>query len=173
MRRSRLVWVLLTSLLGLAGCGKGGGTEKAEAGKSAAAEESKDAPAPSAEAKVEEDAPAAAPAVAPEGNMGKFTGTIGEDKVELDVTCRFLDQPHFTFKSDTFDHKDSNGDGLVIAGMEHKGKLAFTYIVQDQTFSTGNLATFTKGDKKAAGEGEVVTEDASQRRAVKFEVTCP
>jgi hypothetical protein len=135
------------------------------------------ADAPKAEAaKAEapkEEAPKAEPPKAEPKARGQFVGTIGEEKLELAVDCKYFDQPHFTFLSDKFDHKDSDGDGVVLSGMEHDGKFVLTYIVEGKTFSTPKLKEFAKKGKKASGEGVIDSEDFQQHRPVSFEVSCP
>lgn len=131
-----------------------------------------EAPAKPAEAEAKPAKSAEAKPAAPQAR-GKFVGTIGKDEVAMEVDCKNLDQPFFQFQSDKFDHKDSDGDGIVLSGMEHDGKFVLTYIVNDFTLSTAKLDEFEKSATGAKGSGTLHSEDATQKKQVSFELTCP
>lgn len=105
-------------------------------------------------------------------SAGLFKGTVGETDYELEVRCEHFDKDYFMFKSDLTDASDSNGDGIVISGFETRGKFVFTVIDDGKTYSTGRLATFSKGDNQAQGSGTVHEDGSNSSYDARFSVTC-
>jgi len=105
-------------------------------------------------------------------NSGMFSGTVSENKYKIDVKCSYFDKDYFQFLSDRTDVSDTNGDGIIVSGMENNGKLVLTVIDNGKTFSTGNLANYKKGDEKAEGSGKLFEEGTSAAHDVQFVVTC-
>ena len=112
------------------------------------------------------DAPAAT------ANPGMFTGTVGETDYKVEVRCEHFDQDYFMFNSDLTDASDSNGDGIVISGMQTRGKFIFTVIDNGKTYSVGRLASFSKGDNQAEGSGTVHEDGSTNSYDARFLVTC-
>jgi hypothetical protein len=103
---------------------------------------------------------------------GSFSGNVDGKAYALDVDCSHLDQDFFMFKSDRTDATDSDGDGLVISGMQNGAKFVLTIIDNGQTYSTGNLATFEKSPDGAQGSGTLWLEDANESFPAEFSVLC-
>jgi len=112
------------------------------------------------------DAPAAT------ANPGTFTGTVGETDYKVEVRCEYFDQDYFTFMSDATDVSDTNGDGIIISGMQVGDKLVFTVTDNGKTYSVGRLASFSKGDNQAVGSGRVHEDGSTNSYDARFLVTC-
>ena len=105
---------------------------------------------------------------------GQFTGKLGEQAIVVEVTCQYIDQDYFMFKSDRSDSADSNGDGLVISGMQNGEKMVFTVIDHGTTWSVGRLAVFSKdvSGNSAKGAGTLQEDGGSRSVETTFEVDC-
>jgi hypothetical protein len=103
---------------------------------------------------------------------GLFAGAIDGDEYKVEVSCSYFDEDYFQFKSDKTDVSDSNGDGIVISGMETNGKFTLTIIDNGKTFSAGSLSDFSKGDNKATGSGKLYEEGEPGAHDVQFSVSC-
>ena len=104
---------------------------------------------------------------------GMFTGAVAGNEYRVEVNCSYIDKDYFQFKSDKTDITDTNGDGLIITGMETGGKFSLTINDNGKTFSVGNLANFSKGNNKAEGSGQLFEEGTSAAHDVRFSVVCP
>ncbi len=104
-------------------------------------------------------------------NSGMFTGTVAEKKYKVGVNCTDIDKDYFRFLSDRTDVSDTNGDGIVLSGMENNGKLVLTIIDNGKTFSAGNVK-FTKGNNNAQGSGKLFEQGGDAIHEVKFTVNC-
>ena len=104
---------------------------------------------------------------------GRFKATLGDAVYDLEVGCTGLDQDYFSFLSDKNDVTDSNGDGLVISGMQIGKNLILTIINQDDSWSAPSLAEWKKSSSGATGSGQVYLKSDSSLHEVVFEVTCP
>jgi hypothetical protein len=107
-----------------------------------------------------------------EKNSGMFSGTAAGNEYKVKVNCSYFDKDYFQFLSDKTDVSDTNGDGLIISGMENNGKFILTIIDNGKTLSTGNLTTFTKGNNNAEGSGELFEEGTADTHDVQFSVIC-
>lgn len=105
-------------------------------------------------------------------HSGVFLGTVAGKEYKVNVRCSNFDKDYFKFLSDKTDVSDTNGDGLIISGMENNGKFALTITENGKTFSVGNLSNFTKGDSKAEGAGVLFEEGTANAHDVKFSVVC-
>ena len=105
-------------------------------------------------------------------NPGLFSGTVAGNEYKVEVSCSYFDQDYFQFRSDKTDVSDTNGDGIIISGMETNGKFALTIIDKGKTFSVGNLSNFSKGDSSAAGSGKMFEEGTADAHDVQFSVRC-
>ena len=105
-------------------------------------------------------------------NPGLFSGAVAGNEYKVEVSCSYFDKDYFQFKSDKTDISDTNGDGIIISGMETRGKFMLTIIDNGRTFSVGNLSNFSKGDAKAEGSGKLFEEGTSEAHDVQFLVTC-
>ena len=103
---------------------------------------------------------------------GLFTGAIAGKEYKVEVRCSYFDKDYFQFKSDETDVSDTNGDGIIISGMETNGKFTLTVIDNGKTFSAGNLSNFSKGGNKAEGSGKLFEEGAANAHDVQFAVSC-
>jgi len=113
----------------------------------------------------------AKPAAKPTGG-GMFDGKVGDRSYHLGVTCSYLDQDYFMFKSDRTDAVDSNGDGLVVSGMQNGDKFVLTVIDNGVTFSTGRLDSFSKSGTGAEGSGTLYQDGSPDSFAAQFTVNC-
>lgn len=116
-----------------------------------------------------EQAATAAPAAT---GGGSFTGHVGEHSYQVNVSCAYLDKDYFTFLSDRTDSSDTNGDGIIISGMQNGKKLVFTVIDSGKKYSTGNLATFEKSATGMSGSGTLFEDGASGQVDAEFSVDC-
>ena len=105
-------------------------------------------------------------------NSGVFSATLMGNEYKIDVSCSYFDKDYFQFKSDKSDVTDTNGDGIIISGMESNGKFVLTIIDHEKTYSTGNLANFKKSNEKAEGSGTLFQEGTAATHDVQFTVTC-
>ena len=105
-------------------------------------------------------------------NSGLFSGTVAENEYKVEVSCSYFDKDYFQFLSDKTDISDTNGDGIIISGMETNGKFTLTIIDNGKTFSAGKLSNFTKGDNNAEGSGKLFEEGSAEAHDVKFSVIC-
>ena len=105
-------------------------------------------------------------------NSGTFSGTVAGNEYKVDVSCSYFDKDYFQFNSDKTDVSDTNGDGVIISGMETNGKFTLTIIDKGKTFSVGNLSNFTKGENKAEGSGQLFEEGTADAHDVQFSVIC-
>jgi hypothetical protein len=101
-----------------------------------------------------------------------FTATMAEQQYNVAVTCSYFDQDYFQFLSDKTDMTDSNGDGLIISGMQNGKKLVLTINDHGTSYSTGGLRDFTKKDSIATGSGILYAEGSSNTVNVQFTVVC-
>ena len=105
-------------------------------------------------------------------NTGMFSGSVAGNEYKVEVSCAYFDKDYFQFKSDKTDISDTNGDGIIISGMQTSGKFTLTIIDNGKTFSVGNLSNFSKGDGKAEGSGKLFEEGTSEAHDVQFSVIC-
>lgn len=108
---------------------------------------------------------------APSGG-GSFSGRVGEQIYNVEVACTGLDQDWFMFRSDRTDSTDSNGDGLIVSGMQNGDKFILTIVDQGVKYSAGKLAKFNKNANGAQGSGTLWQDGASSSFDAEFTVTC-
>ncbi|NVJ65005.1 MAG: hypothetical protein HWE16_00835 [Gammaproteobacteria bacterium] len=101
-----------------------------------------------------------------------FVAQLNGKEYSVNVKCSHFDKDYFQFNSDANDITDSNGDGLIISGMETNGKFSLTIIDHGKTYSVGKLANFAKEGKTAKGSGVLFDEDTSSSLDIKFSVDC-
>ena len=106
------------------------------------------------------------------GGSGMFSGSVAGNEYEVEISCSYFDKDYFQFKSDKTDISDTNGDGIIVSGMETNGKFTLTIIDNGKTFSVGNLSYFSKGDNKAQGSGKLFEEGTANAHDVQFSVIC-
>lgn len=104
---------------------------------------------------------------------GRFKATLGDAVYDVEVECMAIDHDYFSFLSDKNDVADSNGDGMVISGMQVGQNLILTIINQDNSWSAPSLAEWNKSSSGATGSGQLYLESDSSLHGVVFEVTCP
>ena len=104
-------------------------------------------------------------------STGMFSGIVAGKEYKVGVNCSDFDKDYFRFLSDRTDVSDTNGDGIILSGMENNGKLVLTIIDNGKTFSAGNV-NFTKGDNKVEGSGKLFEEVTAIAHDVQFTVTC-
>jgi hypothetical protein len=114
----------------------------------------------------------AATAAPDSSGSGSFTGHIGERSYKVNVSCAYLDKDYFTFLSDRTDSSDTNGDGIIISGMQNGKKLVFTVIDNGKKYSTGNLTTFEKSATGVRGSGTLFEDGANGQVDADFSVDC-
>lgn len=103
---------------------------------------------------------------------GLFTATVAGNQCKVEVRCAHFDQDYFQFRSDKSDESDTNGDRMVVSGMQTNGKFALTIIDNGRTFSVDNLSEFSKGDNTAEGSGKLFEEGTADAHDVRFFVSC-
>ncbi len=103
---------------------------------------------------------------------GNFSGNLADTEYNVAVICEYFDQDYFQFKSDQTDVTDTNGDGIVISGMQNNGKFVLTIIDGGTTYSTGNLSNFQKGDNAATGSGTLYEDGGTGTAEASFSVDC-
>ncbi len=105
-------------------------------------------------------------------NAGMFSGTVAGNEYKVEVSCSYFDKDYFQFLSDKTDVSDTNGDGIIISGMETNGKFVLTIIDNGKTFSVGKLSNFTKGYNRAEGSGKLFEEGTANAYDAQFSVIC-
>jgi hypothetical protein len=105
-------------------------------------------------------------------SSGMFSGTVAGNEYKVAVNCSYFDKDYFQFKSDKTDISDTNGDGIIISGMENNGQFALTIIDNGKKYSAGNVTSFSKGDNKANGSGKLFVEGTADAHDVQFTVNC-
>lgn len=106
------------------------------------------------------------------GSGGYFDGVVGDHAFLVNVRCADLDQDYFRFLSDRTDSADSNGDGVIISGMQDGDKFVLTVINDGVTFSTGRLENFKKNSTGATGTGRLYQDNARSYLETHFSVVC-
>ena len=103
---------------------------------------------------------------------GSFTGRVGERSYQVNVSCSDLDKDYFRFLSDRTDNLDTDGDGIIISGMQRGKKLVFTVIDSGKEYSTGKLARFEKSATGVSGSGTLFEDGANVMVDAEFSVDC-
>lgn len=106
---------------------------------------------------------------------GLFKANMGDKQYEVGISCIGLDTAHYQFKSDNTRSIDSNGDDLVIAGVEIKKHLALTILDDGVLYSNGaQPVQWSKNSNGITGSGELYLSEGGLRHAYKttFEVIC-
>ena len=103
---------------------------------------------------------------------GMFDGKVGDRTYHVGVECSYLDQDYFTFNSDRTDATDTNGDGLIISGMQNGDKFVLTIVDNGLKFSAGRLDSFSKSDTGAEGSGTLFQDGSPDSFAAQFKVSC-
>ena len=105
-------------------------------------------------------------------NSGVFSGIVAGNEYKVNVSCSYFDKDYFQFLSDKTDVTDTNGDGLIISGIEYSGKFNLTIIDNGKIFRIGNLSSFKKSDHIAEGSGQLFEEGTAVVHDVQFSVIC-
>lgn len=104
---------------------------------------------------------------------GLFKATMGEKEYEVDIGCTHLDEDYFKFRSDKTVHADSNGDGLIISGVQMNKRLILTLEDHGQKYSTQNMMQWKKDGIGASGTGVLYNDiTATESHKMTFEMTC-
>jgi len=103
---------------------------------------------------------------------GYFDGVVGDHAFLVNVECSDLEQDYFRFLSDRTDVADSNGDGVIISGMQNGDKFVLTVINNGETFSTGRLENFRKSATGATGSGRLYQDNSTGYFDTHFTVVC-
>lgn len=103
---------------------------------------------------------------------GYFDGVVGDHAFLVNVNCSDLEQDYFRFLSDRTDAADSNGDGVIISGMQNGDKFVLTVINNGETFSTGRLENFKKNANGATGSGRLYQDNSTAYLETHFTVVC-
>ena len=114
----------------------------------------------------------AQPGIATASGNGYFDGVIGDHAYLVNVNCFDLQQEYFRFLSDRTDSADSNGDGVIISGMQNGQKFVLTVIDNGKTSSTGRLETFKKNQHGATGSGTLYQDNSTADIDSHFIVVC-
>jgi len=104
--------------------------------------------------------------------IGYFDGVVGDHAYLVNVSCSDLEQDYFRFLSDRTDAADSNGDGVIISGMQNGDKFVLTVINNGETFSTGRLENFKKNPAGATGSGRLYQDNSTGYLDSHFTVVC-
>lgn len=121
-----------------------------------------------------ESTPVSTPVSTPASTRGtgSFNGRVGEKSYAVEVKCSSLGQRYFNFKSDKTDAADSNGDGLIISGLQNTDDFILTIIDNGVTYTAARLASFEKSDVGAQGSGTLFDERSLESFEAEFSVTC-
>jgi len=103
---------------------------------------------------------------------GYFDGVVGDHAFLVNVDCSDLEQDYFRFLSDRTDAADSNGDGVIISGMQNGEKFVLTVTNNGETFSTGRLENFKKNETGATGSGRLYQDNSTGYLETHFTVIC-
>lgn len=103
---------------------------------------------------------------------GYFDGVVGDHAFLVNVQCSDLEQDYFRFLSDRTDVADSNGDGVIISGMQNGEKFVLTVTNNGETFSTGRLENFKKNATGATGSGRLYQDNSTGYLETHFTVVC-
>ncbi len=103
---------------------------------------------------------------------GYFDGVVGDHAFLVNVDCSDLEQDYFRFLSDRTDAADSNGDGVIISGMQNGDKFVLTVVNNGETFSTGRLENFKKNATGATGSGRLYQDNSTGYLETHFTVVC-
>lgn len=125
------------------------------------------------------------PARAAPSEKGSFKGRVGENVYAVDVKCSSLNQRYFNFMSDQTGEFgsnnfvgspgsaiDSNGDGLIIFGLQNTDDFILTIIDNGVTYTANRLSTFEKSATGAQGSGTLFEESALESYPAEFSVRC-
>jgi len=123
-----------------------------------------------ADVPAEENQAQAGASASPSG--GYFDGVLGDHAYLVNINCSDLDQDYFRFLSDRTDSADSNGDGVIISGMQNGEKFILTIVDNGVTFSTGRLENFKKNPKGATGSGTLYQANSNASSEGHFIVVC-
>jgi len=107
-----------------------------------------------------------------QAGAGYFDGVVGEHAYLVNVNCSDLEQDYFRFLSDRTDAADSNGDGVIISGMQDGEKFVLTVIDNGVTLSTGRLENFKKSADGATGSGRLYRDNSTEYAEGHFTVIC-
>lgn len=104
---------------------------------------------------------------------GSFKATMGDKEYEVDIVCSHLNASYFKFKSDKKVDVDSNGDGLIISGVEMNRRLILTIVDNGKKYQTKNLADWKKDSDGATGSGILYNKAvATDSRQTTFKMSC-
>jgi len=113
------------------------------------------------------------PAAAAEpSGTGYFDGVVGDHAFLVNVSCSDLDKDYFRFLSDRTDAADSDGDGVIISGMQSGDKFVFTIVNNGEKLSTGRLENFKKNADGATGSGRLYRDNSTGYLETHFTVVC-
>lgn len=111
-------------------------------------------------------------AAAASASGGYFDGVVGNHAYLVNISCSDLEQDYFRFLSDRTDAADSNGDGVIISGVQNGGEFALTIVDNGETYSTGRLENFSKNPNGATGSGTLHQDNSTLRFEGHFSVVC-
>ena len=103
---------------------------------------------------------------------GQFKGRVGTKKYEMAVSCRNFDKSWFLFLSDETDYEDSNGDGIILSGMQDGERANFMIEDQGVLYGTVSMERFYKSANGARGAGTLRTADGGNEIGFDFSVDC-
>lgn len=103
---------------------------------------------------------------------GYFDGVVGDHAFLVNVSCSDLEQDYFRFLSDRTDAADSDGDGVIISGMQNGQKFVLSVTNNGETFSTGRLENFMKNASGATGSGRLYQDNSTGYLETHFTVVC-
>jgi len=107
-----------------------------------------------------------------QAGTGYFDGVVGDHAFLVNIDCSNLEQDYFSFLSDRTDAADSNGDGVIISGMQNGDKFSLTVINNGESFSTGRLENFKKNATGATGSGRLYKDNSTTILESHFIAVC-
>lgn len=99
-----------------------------------------------------------------------FKATFNDKTYDVIVECAVVNETSFKFKSDHTEIFDSNGDGLVISGIQDKKVLSFSIIDGDKAYSINTISSWNNVDNFVSGKGTMLLVGTTKQFDVRFEL---
>ena len=91
---------------------------------------------------------------------------------EVEVVCRDISGERFRFLSDATEAHDSNGDGLVVSGVQQGEQLMLILVDQGRSYRANRLSTWEKTPDGATGSGMMLEDGTAAPYGVSFRLSC-
>lgn len=91
---------------------------------------------------------------------------------EVEVVCRDIAGEHFRFLSDATEAHDTNGDGLVVSGVQQGEQLMLVLVDQGRSYRANRLSSWEKTAAGATGSGMMLEDGTAAPYGVSFRLSC-